>query len=164
MEKIEENNAMDIEKDITDGINVEVKTEGSEIKDVVTEVEVKTEPDVSEVEIKVEADLKEPDTDHQSKNGDHTNKDIADESTAENMETESGKEKDSKEQLNGVKQETPPVDESNAEKTREVVGMTLQEADQGKSICYYRPPTKLREGNVFMGVCRSVHRESPHNQ
>ncbi len=22
---------------------------------------------------------------------------------------------------------------------------------------YYRPPTKLREGNVFKGVCQSVH-------
>ena len=24
--------------------------------------------------------------------------------------------------------------------------------------CYYRPQTKLREGNVFTGVCDSVHR------
>ena len=24
-------------------------------------------------------------------------------------------------------------------------------------LVYYRPPTKLREGNVFTGVCHSVH-------
>ena len=157
MEKIEEDNTKDIEqKDNTDEINLEVKTEGSEIKDVVTEVEVKTEPDVTEIEIKVEADLEEPVTDHQSQNGDQTNKDRAVESTAENMETESqklGKENDSKEQMNGVKEETPPDEESNTEKAREVVGVTLQEAaEQGKSIRYYHPPTKLREGNVFTGV------------
>ena len=28
--------------------------------------------------------------------------------------------------------------------------------------CYFRPPTKLREGNVFTGVCLSVGRGDPH--
>ena len=136
MEKIEEDNTMDIEqKDNTDEINLEVKTEGSEIKDVVTEVEVKTESDVTEVEIKVEADLTETVTDHQSQNGDQTIKDIA-----ENMETESqksGKENGSKEQMNDVKEDTPPVEESNTEKTKELFEVTLQEAaEQGKLLRY----------------------------
>ena len=26
-------------------------------------------------------------------------------------------------------------------------------------ICFYRPPTNLREGIIFTGVCHSVHRE-----
>ena len=30
----------------------------------------------------------------------------------------------------------------------------------GKFIRYYRPPSKLREGNVFIHVCLSVHRGS----
>ena len=28
--------------------------------------------------------------------------------------------------------------------------------------CYYRLPTKLREGNVFTGVCLSVGQGDPH--
>ena len=28
--------------------------------------------------------------------------------------------------------------------------------------CYYRRPTKLREGNVFTGVCLSVGQGDPH--
>ena len=138
MEKVEENNTVDFEqKDIMDEINLEIKTESSEIKDVVTEVEVKTEPDVAEVEVKVEADLNETVTDHQSQSAVQTNK--ADETTIENMETESKKlekEDHSKEQMNGVKEEIP--DESSTEKTNEVVGVTLQkETEQGKSILYF---------------------------
>ena len=30
--------------------------------------------------------------------------------------------------------------------------------DNGVSTYYYRPQTKLRKGNVFTGVCDSVHR------
>ena len=30
-----------------------------------------------------------------------------------------------------------------------------------KQVVYYRPQTKLREGNVFTGVCDSVHQGMP---